>query len=306
MTLPAPAHIHQLDGSKWGPYGCMGAAGAMALDAYSSGAIRVGMNDIHAHQSDQSGGIGLSDVAVAWRYYGQTFHQGNAAWSTILARLRAGDGVVITCNYGALGSWRAPGSKFAGAHALYLQRLTGSAALPYIVVDDPLRMSSTAIPATAVQYAYTGGAGWGQGTYAGGGTAAASSSSAALDSRARQLLQSAGVPSSPDSYVFTATDAANIARVLYGVDPAGATGKWVVGQWQGKTVGAWVGASSTGGDSLASSPLAGVAAALKDLPTTLARGGIIAGAVGLALVGVVLTFRQSSVVVMPAASRSTR
>lgn len=173
--LPAPAHVYQLDGSAWAPYACMGAAAAMALDAYTRGTIRPGQAAIRANQDDQAGGIGVDDVAVAWRRgWGLTFVAGSPAWPTISDRLRGGLGVVVSINYRVMGRWRAPGSTFAGAHALYLQRLVRTSdGTAWLVVNDPLRRADARIPESIVRLAYTGTAGWGRGVYQGGATGGA-------------------------------------------------------------------------------------------------------------------------------------
>lgn len=163
MSLPAPVHVTQRDGSPWAPYGCMGAVGAMALDAFTGGRVRVSMHEVRRNQDDQAGGIGLDDVATAWsRGWGLTFSQGARSWDQVRARLAAGDGAAVTINYGRLGSSRAPGSSFTGPHALYLQSLTPAG----IVTNDPLRSGPVTLPESVVRAAYAGSAGWGIGATA--------------------------------------------------------------------------------------------------------------------------------------------
>lgn len=45
---------------------CMATAGAVALDAHTGGRIRVSPGQIHDHQGDLSGGIGVDDVQKSW------------------------------------------------------------------------------------------------------------------------------------------------------------------------------------------------------------------------------------------------
>jgi hypothetical protein len=166
----SPAHVSQLDGTPWAGFGCMGAVGAMALDAYTHGAIRPTMHQIRANQDDQAGGIGLDDVATAWRRgWGQRLTHGPHSFAIVLSELGKGRGVAITANYRALAPWRAPGSTFTGSHALWLDRpaiaVDGGRQVPGIVVYDPLRGGPTTIPVYVVKRAYTQGAGWGVGTY---------------------------------------------------------------------------------------------------------------------------------------------
>lgn len=49
---------------------CTAATGAMLLDVESDGKVRVHGGDIRHHQNDMDKGIGLDDLAVAWRHYG--------------------------------------------------------------------------------------------------------------------------------------------------------------------------------------------------------------------------------------------
>lgn len=178
---PPPAHLRQLtaggrfpNGMPSGPYDCAVCAGAMALDAYSGGAIRLSPTEFRSRQHDQDGndagrpwrvphvsaGIGLDDIAVAWASSGRKFRHGLTTWGTVAAHLRAGQGVVVPGQYIALGSWRA--SSFARGHMLYLQRFVGAG---MIAADDPLASSSRAYPESVLQrYFVTGGlmAGWGE------------------------------------------------------------------------------------------------------------------------------------------------
>lgn len=306
--MRAPAHIRQLDGSAWAGSACMGAVGAMALDAFTDGAARPTMHQIRAAQDDQSGGIGLDDVRQAWsRGWGLTFSTSPRSWAAVTSRLRAGQGVAVTVMYAALAGYRAPGSRFLYGHALYL---SGLDAAGMVTAHDPLRSGPTKIPELVVRTAWTGGSGYGTGSNVprGASSAGAPDSTGAPDGRARALalLDKAGVPSSPDSYVFTRADADKIATNAYGYSDASAgVGRKISDTWTGQTVAAWVAASATTGDAYAASPLAPIADALRDLPTTLARTGILLGLVGLLVVGVVLTFRESSVVAIPSPLRGS-
>lgn len=47
---------------NWDPFLCMGTEGAVLLDAHTSGAERATPGQVHDHQSDMSGGIGVDDV----------------------------------------------------------------------------------------------------------------------------------------------------------------------------------------------------------------------------------------------------
>lgn len=57
----------------WDGLLCMCAEGAVALDAHTQGRIRTSPGQVHDHQDDNSGGIGVDDVKTAWsRGWGQT------------------------------------------------------------------------------------------------------------------------------------------------------------------------------------------------------------------------------------------
>lgn len=54
---------------------CMAAAGAVALDAHTGGAFRTSPGRLHDFQDDRSGGIGVTDVRLAWsRGWGKTLY----------------------------------------------------------------------------------------------------------------------------------------------------------------------------------------------------------------------------------------
>lgn len=310
MSLPAPIHVRQLDGSAWAGSGCMGAAAAMALDAYTRGGIRVSMHAIRANQSDRSGGIGLDDVAEAWRKgWSLTLVHGSPSWATVRGRLAQGDGAIVTIRYGTLGQWRAQGSTFTGAHALYLQRLTsgpGGAAGSWVQVNDPLRSSAAVLPESVVRAAYTGGAGWGKGTYAGAGVAGpvatSCSWSAALGKRCADPLTSADLARVVEDWMrlpllFPGTpfpfSIPNPFADLFGTKTRVAA---ELAPYAGRPVASldakyprpgWVSAGPSLPD-----PTAGLVGALTNLPDTLARGGIVLGLVALAILGVALTFRE--------------
>lgn len=302
--MTSPAHVYQLDGSSWQGSACMGAVGAMALDAYTGGAVRATMHEIRAAQDDRAGGIGLDDVATAWRRrWGLPFTHGARAWATIRARLARGQGVAITCNYAALGPRRAPGSRFTGPHALWLDRLVPGG----IVVNDPLRRGPVTLPEAAVQLAYTGGAGWGTGTYA--GTSATSATSATC-SWAAALGKGCAAPLTAADLERVAEDWTRLPLLIPGTgfpftipnpfaDLLGTKRRIVaeLAPFIGRPVASleeryrrpgWVAAMPA----LPVDPITGLVGALTNLPDTLARGGIVVGLVALGLLGVALTFRE--------------
>jgi hypothetical protein len=172
--LPAPTHVNQFaaggrfrDGKDSRRFDCAVSVGVMALDAFTGGARRVSTTAFRALQDDHVGGIGLDDVADAWRAVGLRFDYGRKPWGAITQRLAAGDPACLPGMYLALGSWRAPGSSFLAGHMLYLQR---GGRPGWIVVNDPLRSGPVELPESVVGrfWASSGGqAGWGVGSSVG-------------------------------------------------------------------------------------------------------------------------------------------
>jgi hypothetical protein len=152
----------------------MVAAAVMDLDAATGGRIRLTTTQARARQDDQNkDGIGLSDVATIHTRTATApgFDHGRKLWTTLRARLVAGDGAIVGGRYSALGSERAPGSTFTGPHALYVQSIRG----PLATVNDPLRAGAAQISVTALQRFYLSGlagAGWSTGSGTTAGTAA--------------------------------------------------------------------------------------------------------------------------------------
>lgn len=169
--LPDPVHVNQFStGGARGRYLCTAAAGAMALDAFTSGRIRVGARDIDDRQDDHdSNGIGLDDVATAWRRgWGLTFSHGRRTWTTARARLAKGDGLVLQGSYAVVPTAYRAQKTFTGGHAIYVSRLVDGG----MRVFDPIANGPTVWPEAVVRNFYLSGlatAGWGSGTTTGPG-----------------------------------------------------------------------------------------------------------------------------------------
>lgn len=163
--LPDPVHVNQFTtGGARGRYLCTAAAGAMALDAYTQGRIRVGAKAIDDLQDDKDGGIGLDDVAVAWkRGWGLTFSHGRRSWTTVRARLAKGDGLVLQGSYAVVPTAYRAQKTFTGGHAIYVSRLVPGG----VRVFDTIANGPTVWPEAVVRNFYLSGlanAGWGSGT----------------------------------------------------------------------------------------------------------------------------------------------
>jgi hypothetical protein len=190
----------------------------MALDDFTGGAIRPTATAFRARQRDQSGGIGLNDVAVVWKSYGlPAFTSGSKGWGTIMDRLRAGRPVAMQGWSGALGRF-AVGK--AVAHAIYATRATPGG---MIVIHDPLRNAAITIPEADVQRFYFSGfalAGWGTGAYAGRPATSPTSAPVAFGTEVRTTLAAfLGIPASTvvtSAHIRTAADRIATATGSYG------------------------------------------------------------------------------------------
>jgi len=80
---------------------CTMVSGAMALDYHTAGLIRKRGGDLRHKQLDQVGGTDLSDVAYAWRKYGQTLAIAQG-WAGIRTRLGEGRCIILQGDSGDL------------------------------------------------------------------------------------------------------------------------------------------------------------------------------------------------------------
>jgi hypothetical protein len=206
VSTTAPAHVRQLDGSPLARHNCMAAVGAMALDAYTGGRIRVSGAEIRRRQSDQRGGIDLGDVAKAWSTFGERFTVRRVAWSKVLELARSG--VAIPVDYGKVGRYSSQPS-FTEGHALYLQGVSGGRDDVAVVVYDPLAPGPKTWPADVVKRAWApyGTAGWGDGVSTGG-----------------KLDAWAGIVSFPVGHVITEADVETMIRALSAAGMLGGPG----------------------------------------------------------------------------------
>jgi hypothetical protein len=95
MTYRAVA-ITQRDGSELASSNCRMAAGATGIDYHTLGSITSSGSAMRSRQSDQSGGTDSSDLAEAWRSYGQSLGVvSSGTWANAEADLRGGRLVMI-------------------------------------------------------------------------------------------------------------------------------------------------------------------------------------------------------------------
>jgi hypothetical protein len=286
MALPAPAHLRQLDGSAMGRWNCAPTAGAMALDAYTGGRVRVTPAAMRAATGKASGGMSLWDLQRGWkRGWGLSMSAGYVAWPAVRARLAAGLGVMLPVNYGAMKPWRAKGSTFTGIHMLYLQSLSAAG----VLLDDPLSSGPATVPESVIKAAWIGGAGWGSGAYSPAAGAGASSGAGGT----RTVAQELGVPDA------TPFDAGLMARCLSRLQAGTATERNYKLIAAGQAYALYVGRSTAGQvpwldpAPAAPDPLgvnAAVASLSSGLTDALGRGVLLAAILAVAGLGLALTF----------------
>jgi hypothetical protein len=217
---PDPQHVNQFaTGGPRGRYLCTAAVGAMALDAFTAGRIRTTAAEIDRNQDDHdTNGIGLDDVATAWRRgWGLTFSHGARSWGALMARWRAGDGAALQGRMAVVPRQYRTQVNFIGGHALYVSRQTRPG---WLLVFDPIATAPREWPETVVQAFYLSGlalAGWGTG--AGGATATAA---------AGQLVSQPDVRTSLAAYLgIPASTVVTDAHIRLAADRiATATGAW--------------------------------------------------------------------------------
>lgn len=138
-----PGFVTQLGwGSALDAYNCMAAAGAMLLDRSSLGRYQTTPLVIRANQSDQSGGIGIDDIATAltngWGM--STYRPGSISFAEFEHHINSGRGAVLQGHSAALVPYNLharseyTGQPFTGPHGIYVneQRADG-----YFFCYDP-------------------------------------------------------------------------------------------------------------------------------------------------------------------------
>lgn len=88
---------------NWDSKLCMATEGAVALDAHTGGRRRSTPGAIHDRQNDQSGGIGIDDVKVAWDSLGEDLiYPDGFDWADVVAAIRARRHVLYAVDYSKL------------------------------------------------------------------------------------------------------------------------------------------------------------------------------------------------------------
>lgn len=87
--------------TNWDSLLCMATEGAVAIDAHTGGRLRSTPGAIHDHQDDQMGGIGVDDVAVAWkRLWGaDLIVPSDYDWADVMTAVRARRHVIVGVDY---------------------------------------------------------------------------------------------------------------------------------------------------------------------------------------------------------------
>lgn len=126
---------------------CTMSSGAMVLDYHTHGAIQVWGGDLERHQNDHVGGTDLYDLALAWKWYGQTLTQGTGGWAGVKSALGGGKAVVLQGDYDPFIGADSCQAGFDDPHAIALIPSTTAWAL----VGDPLCRSYKVIAEAKVR-----------------------------------------------------------------------------------------------------------------------------------------------------------
>lgn len=138
-------HTHVINGKTVAFDGalCMAAAGAVNLNAHTSGAQRVNAGTIHDRQADRSGGIGVTDVAVAFRSFSQTLlTPDDFDRSDVIEALRERRHVTIGLNYRHLAFAEQVQKGGLFDHAISLNDVSGSMVYRFDSLDTNGRWRS--------------------------------------------------------------------------------------------------------------------------------------------------------------------
>lgn len=145
-----PKHVEQLGWhTNLDGYNCTCASAAVYLDAVTYGAQTATPPEIRAAQSDQSGGISLSDAADALATYGVTLHvHTGASFASFDAALDAGP-VMMAGLYSQIPRGFNSQLSFLGGHSM--MALCWSTTKKAVLVYDPLNTAPIWMPKAVVQ-----------------------------------------------------------------------------------------------------------------------------------------------------------
>lgn len=114
---------------------CTMSSGAMCLDYHTRGRISVWGGTLERHQNDHSGGTDLSDLGVAWRWYGQELMWGmTSGWAGLKAALSQGRSIVLQGDYDRFTGSNSCQLSYRGPHAIALFPSDTA----WAIVGDPL------------------------------------------------------------------------------------------------------------------------------------------------------------------------
>ncbi len=146
MPSYRPAFVTETDTSPW--QDCLWASGAMLLDKWTSGEVKVTRQKLRALSGDRQGGSTLAALQAAYAKVGITLRyspNGGAriTWSQLLGQLQKGAGAVLLGDDSKLprwyGRWDVPFWKATGEgdnHAVYIERYDRSRGRVWLM--DPL------------------------------------------------------------------------------------------------------------------------------------------------------------------------
>ncbi len=133
---------------------CLWASGAMLLDKWTNGDVRVSHDRLRRLSGDLKGGSSLTDLRVAFSRLGfdiplSAGGDSTMTWRGLLARLRSGAGAVVLGDYGKLPRWFGRwdhrfwnGKSKTDDHAVYVERYDSKRGRVWLM--DPLGRGSYA------------------------------------------------------------------------------------------------------------------------------------------------------------------
>lgn len=149
-----PKHQRQIvSADKYGSVNCTAYSAAMAIDRATLGGVRVTGATVRAASNEPipdpaSPGLNLPQiVAVAFKWHVELVNRTGAPWSSLLAALREGRGLVLGGDYDQMGTWSCQAS-FRGDHAIYVNHISGDGDL---YVMDPLCASAREVPPATIK-----------------------------------------------------------------------------------------------------------------------------------------------------------
>ncbi len=149
-----PAHQRQINaGDKYGGFNCTAYSAAMAIDRATMGGTIVTGRQVRANSNEpvpdpQSPGLSLPQVVnVAFGWHVELDNRSGAPWSSLLAALKEGRGLILQGDYDQMGAYSCQTS-FKGPHAIFCNHVSGDGD---IYTYDPLCSAGREVPAPTIR-----------------------------------------------------------------------------------------------------------------------------------------------------------